>query len=68
MLVAASALMGLCLGIESPCILASLSESVPASVRAGTLGIVYAVAVASFGGTAPTNVARAAAKWIQDLV
>ena len=51
-LVLCSALMGFCLGLESPAILAALSESVPPQVRAGTLGIVYAVAVASFGGTA----------------
>ena len=51
-LILASALMGFCLGLESPAILAALSESVPQRVRAGTLGIVYALAVASFGGTA----------------
>jgi MFS family permease len=51
-LVAASALMGFCLGLESPNILTLLSESVPRALRAGTLGMIYAVSVASFGGTA----------------
>jgi MFS transporter, MHS family, citrate/tricarballylate:H+ symporter len=52
MLVVMSALMAACLGMHSPPILASLSESVPRHLRAGTLGIIYAVSVASFGGTA----------------
>lgn len=56
-LVSCSALMGFCLGLESACILAALGESVPASLRAGTLGIVYAVAVACLGGTAQVMVA-----------
>jgi MFS transporter, MHS family, citrate/tricarballylate:H+ symporter len=52
MLIAMSALMAACLGMQGPPIVASLTESVPPSIRAGALGVIYAVSIASFGGTA----------------
>ena len=57
MLVAMSAVMATLLGFNGPPIIAALTESVPASLRAGSLGIIYAVGVASFGGTAQFMVA-----------
>jgi MHS family citrate/tricarballylate:H+ symporter-like MFS transporter len=52
MLVAMSAVMATLLGFNGPPIIAGLTESVPPGLRAGSLGIIYAVSVASFGGTA----------------
>ncbi len=57
MLVAMSALMATLLGFYGPPMMAVLTESVPARLRAGSLGIIYAVGVASFGGTAQFMVA-----------
>lgn len=36
---------------STPPVLAALTESLPAKVRSGTLGIVYAFAIATFGGS-----------------
>jgi MHS family citrate/tricarballylate:H+ symporter-like MFS transporter len=57
MLVAMSAVMATLLGFNGPPIIAGLTESVPPRLRAGSLGITYAVGVASFGGTAQFMVA-----------
>ncbi len=43
-----AALVGLC----AAAIVASLAEGLPVNLRAGSLGIIYALAIASFGGTA----------------
>jgi MHS family citrate/tricarballylate:H+ symporter-like MFS transporter len=51
-LLAGAALMSFADGIYGPAILAGLSESLPASLRAGSLGIVYALAISCFGGSA----------------
>jgi len=51
-LLAGASLMSLADGIYGPAILAGLSESLPASLRAGSLGIVYALAISCFGGSA----------------
>jgi MHS family citrate/tricarballylate:H+ symporter-like MFS transporter len=47
-----SGLIGASLGLYGPAILAGLSESLPASLRAGSLGIIYALAISCFGGSA----------------
>jgi MHS family citrate/tricarballylate:H+ symporter-like MFS transporter len=49
--------MATLLGFNGPPIIAGLTESVPPRLRAGSLGITYAVGVASFGGTAQFMVA-----------
>jgi len=46
------AVMASLLGLGLPSILAQVSESMPVQMRSGAIGIVYAVAVAVFGGTA----------------
>ena len=52
-----AALMATLLALGLPTIIASLSESLPPQMRSGGIGIVYAVAVATFGGTASFVVA-----------
>ena len=51
------ALMATLLALGLPTIIASLSESLPPQIRSGGIGIVYAVAVAGFGGSASFVVA-----------
>lgn len=51
-LVAVSGLMAFSVGLYGPAILAALTETLPASLRAGSVGIIYAVAISLFGGTA----------------
>jgi MFS transporter, MHS family, citrate/tricarballylate:H+ symporter len=51
-LLAGSGLMALATGLYAPAILAGLSESLPTSLRAGSLGIIYALAISCFGGSA----------------
>jgi MFS family permease len=51
-LLAGSGLMALATGLYAPAILAGLSESLPTSLRAGSLGILYALAISCFGGSA----------------
>jgi MHS family citrate/tricarballylate:H+ symporter-like MFS transporter len=51
-LVLASGTFAACVGLAGPAALACLSESLPASLRAGSIGIVYALAICTFGGTA----------------
>ena len=44
--------MALFVGMSAAGAILSLTESLPVNLRAGSLGIVYALAIASFGGTA----------------
>jgi len=44
--------MAVCVGLLAASVVASLAESMPVSLRAGALGIVYALAISGFGGTA----------------
>jgi len=44
--------MALCVGLLAASVVTSLAESMPVSLRAGGLGIVYALAISGFGGTA----------------
>lgn len=45
--------------IYGPAILANLTETLPPSLRAGSVGIIYALAISTFGGTA-----QFAATWL----
>ena len=56
-LYAATALMAMLLALGTPAIMSSLAESLPQQMRSGGIGIVYAVAISIFGGTAPFMVA-----------
>ena len=49
---AATAVLGIFVGFSIAGIMASLTESLPVNLRAGSLGIIYALAIATFGGTA----------------
>jgi MFS family permease len=49
---AATALMAVLLALSLPSIMSSLTENLPQQIRSGGIGIVYAVAIATFGGTA----------------
>jgi MFS family permease len=51
-LLAGTGAMALLVGMCAATIVASLTESLPVNLRAGSLGIIYALAIASFGGTA----------------
>lgn len=61
-LVVGSGLIGASLGLYGPAVLAGLSESLPTSLRAGSVGIVYALAISIFGGSAQFVVA-----WLTDV-
>ena len=50
---AAVAVMATLLALGLPPILAQVSENLPIQMRSGAIGIIYAVAVSLFGGTAP---------------
>ena len=56
-LYAGTALMAICLAFSLPSIMCSLSESLPQEMRSGGIGIIYAVAISIFGGTAQFVVA-----------
>jgi len=47
----AAALLGVLTGISQPPVLTALAESVPRALRAGTVAIVYALAISIFGGS-----------------
>ena len=47
----ACALLGILVGLNQGPVVAALSESLPRRVRAGTLSLVYALAIAVFGGS-----------------
>jgi MHS family citrate/tricarballylate:H+ symporter-like MFS transporter len=51
-LYAAVALMASLLALGLPAIMAQVGESLPSQMRSGGIGIIYAVAIALFGGTA----------------
>jgi len=51
-LLGGTAAMALCVGLLAASVVTSLAESMPVSLRAGGLGIVYALAISGFGGTA----------------
>ena len=53
----ATALMATLLALGLPAIMALLGESLPPQIRSGGIGIVYAVAIAIFGGSASFVVA-----------
>ena len=61
-LYASAALMVSLLALGTPATLAFLSENLPAHLRSGGIGIIYAVAIALFGGTAPFVVT-----WLTDV-
>ncbi|MEO8301660.1 MAG: MFS transporter [Rhizomicrobium sp.] len=52
-LYAAVALMASLLALGLPAIMTQVGESLPPQIRSGGIGIIYAVAIAVFGGTAP---------------
>jgi MFS family permease len=56
-LYAATALMAMLLAIGLPAIMSSLAESLPQQMRSGGIGIIYAVTISVFGGTASFAVA-----------
>jgi MHS family citrate/tricarballylate:H+ symporter-like MFS transporter len=51
-LAAASAAMAFCVGLNVGPVMAAITESLPTSLRAGSVGILYALAISSFGGSA----------------
>jgi MFS family permease len=51
-LLGGTAVMGIGVGLLAAAMVISLVESMPISLRAGGLGIIYALAISSFGGTA----------------
>jgi hypothetical protein len=48
---AAVALMSFLLALGLPAIMAQVGESLPLNMRSGGIGVIYAVAIAVFGGT-----------------
>jgi MFS family permease len=61
-LYAASALLGALTGLAQPPVLTAVTESLPRAVRAGTMAIVYALAISLFGGSTPFMVT-----WLIDI-
>jgi MFS family permease len=61
-LYAASALLGALTGLAQPPVLTAVTESLPRAVRAGTMAIVYALAISLFGGSTPFMVT-----WLIDV-
>lgn len=51
-LLGGTAAMSFCVGLQVASVITSLAESMPVSLRAGALGIVYALSISAFGGTA----------------
>jgi MHS family citrate/tricarballylate:H+ symporter-like MFS transporter len=51
-LLAGTAAMSAGVGLVSAAVITGLTESMPVSLRAGALGIIYALAISAFGGTA----------------
>jgi MFS family permease len=52
-----TAVMSVLLAFSLPSIMSSLTESLPQQIRSGGIGIIYALAIATFGGTAQFVVA-----------
>jgi MFS transporter, MHS family, citrate/tricarballylate:H+ symporter len=61
-LYACSALMPALLGLGTPAIMCVLMESLPPQMRSGVTGVIYALAIAIFGGSASLVVA-----WLTEL-
>jgi MFS family permease len=61
-LYAASALLGALTGLAQPPVLTAIVESLPRAMRAGTMAIVYALAISIFGGSTPFMVT-----WLIDV-
>jgi MFS transporter, MHS family, citrate/tricarballylate:H+ symporter len=61
-LYACTALMAMLLAMGLPAIMSSLTENLPQQIRSGGIGIIYAVAISVFGGTAQFVVA-----WLTDV-
>jgi MFS family permease len=55
-------LLGILTGLNQGPVVAALAEALPRRVRAGTLSLVYALAIAVFGGSTQFVV-----KWLQEL-
>jgi len=51
-LLLATALLSICNQLTSPTALTAIAEALPRRTRSGTLAIVYALAIAIFGGSA----------------
>ena len=51
-LLAGTGVMAVFVGLSAAAIVANLAESLPVNLRAGSLGIIYALAISAFGGTA----------------
>ena len=47
-----TALLGLLMGLLTPASVTLFTEALPARIRAGALGTIYAVSIAIFGGSA----------------
>jgi len=58
----AAALLGALTGLAQPPVLTAVTESLPRAVRAGTMAIVYALAISLFGGSTPFMVT-----WLIDV-
>lgn len=61
-LIGLTAAITICACIAEAAILVSVTESLPANIRCGSLGLIYAFAISVFGGTAQFAVA-----WLTDL-
>ncbi len=61
-LIALTAAITICACISEASMLVSITESLPAKIRCGTLGLIYAFAISVFGGSAQFLVA-----WLTDL-
>jgi MFS family permease len=58
----ASAVLGALTGLAQPPMLTAVTESLPRAVRAGTMAIVYALAISLFGGSTPFMI-----NWLIDV-
>ena len=50
-LLGVSAVLGVTIGLAGAAVLAALTESLPKSIRGGTFGVIYALAISVFGAT-----------------
>ena len=58
-LYAGTAVLGFLIGTSTPPVLVSITESLPARIRAGALSVIYALAISIFGGST-----QFAVKWL----
>jgi hypothetical protein len=61
-LLALTAAIAICACISDASMMVSVTESLPANIRCGSLGLMYAFAISVFGGSAQFMVA-----WLTDL-